>query len=263
MALPESEWLHLAQRAPINGQGRHHHLRERRPNLVVRNLPDRYTAYCMACKEGAVKLKEHVRVTGIAAPALSHDLALPPDMVDVRTTVDRAVQDGVLGFLASKNMDLMYLPDNVAFSRERMRLLVGWQNGWLGRDTTGRSPQKWLTYNQQKHLGPDWRAVRPRLAVVVEDPFSFFKVRWAMRFDQCDVYSSLGTAVPDALAVRLLEYDRIIFFYDGDPAGYKGAEVEAKRFRAMRLDGVSACAPVGMDPKDMGIERIHKWLTNV
>lgn len=259
MALPQEEWLHLAKRAPVNGSGRHHHLRERRPNLVVRNLPDRYTGYCMACKQGAVFMKEHVRVTGIAAPALSHDLSLPADMVDVRTCQDQAVVDGVLGFLAHKHMDMQYFPGPVHFTRQRMRLMVHWEGGWLGRDTTGRSPQKWLTYNHQTHLGPSHHTGN-KTAVVVEDPFSFFKVRWALRFDSIDVHSSLGTAVCDQLMIKLLQYDTVVFFYDGDPAGYKGADVESKRIRAMGLPGISACAPAGMDPKDMQIENIRQWI---
>lgn len=252
MALPQEEWLHLAKRAPVNGTGRHIHLRERRPNLVVRNLSDRYTAYCMACKQGAVLMKEHVRVTGIAVPATSHDLTLPSDMVRIEHA-EKAVQDGVLGFLAVKHMDMAYLDTPVFFSRQRMRVLIHWDGGWLGRDTTERSPQKWLTFNHQKHLDPQERCPR---ALVVEDPFSFFKVRWALRNEPVCVYSSLGTAVSDDLMVKLLEHDIADFFYDGDTAGWKGADTESKRLRAFGVRSYSMCAPRDLDPKDMTIEAI-------
>lgn len=231
------------------------HLRERRPNLVVRNLSDRYTAYCMACKQGAVLLKEHVRVTGIAAPVTSQDLTLPADMVRIEHA-EQAVQDGVLGFLAHKHMDMCYLDTPVFFSRQRMRLLLHWDGGWLGRDTTERSPQKWLTFNQQTHLDPQERCPA---ALVVEDPFSFFKVRWALRDMPICVYSSLGTAVPDALMIKLLEHDNVAFFYDGDAAGYKGADTESKRLRAFGVRSSAVCAYLGNDPKDMTIEAIREY----
>jgi hypothetical protein len=253
VALPQEEWLHLAKRAPVNGTGRHNHLRERRPNLVVRNLSDRYTAYCMACKQGAVLMKEHVRVTGIAPPALSHDLTLPADMVSV-LSAEKAVQDGVLGFLAVKHMDMQYLADAFPhFSRQRMRLLLTWPGGWLGRDTTERSPQKWLTFNNQKHLAG---LKHHPTAVVMEDPFSFFKVRWALRGLPYTVYSSLGTTVHDELMLLLLTHDTVVFFYDGDSAGWCGADTESKRLRTFGVPSLSMCAPTGKDPKDMTIEAI-------
>ncbi len=251
--LPVEEWLHLAKRAPLNGSGRHLHLRERRPNLVVKNLPDRYTAYCMACKQGAVHMKEYVRVTGVAPPVLSQSLTLPSDMVLV-ANAEQAVQDGVLGFLAHKNMDMVYFDCPVMFSRQRMRLMLN-MTGWLGRDTTERSPQKWLTFDGQTFLHS--AESKHPLAVVVEDPFSFFKVRWAMRGLPVSVYSSLGTVVRDNLMLRLLEHDGVLFFYDGDQAGYDGANVESRRLRTFGIESQPRVAPWGMDPKDMTIEAIQ------
>jgi hypothetical protein len=260
MALPESEWLHLAKRTSRGGSSRHLHLRERRPNLVVKNLDDRYTAYCMACKQGAVHLKEHVRVTGIAAPVGSTSLILPTDMTPLGMAT-KDVLDGVLGFLAHKNMDAQYIERHARmfFSRSRMRLILQFPEGYMGRDTTERSPQKWLTFDRQTHLSS---AGGHRMAVVVEDPFSFLKARWALLGWPIDVYSSLGTQVPDALAVKLLAYDTVAFFYDGDTAGYKGADTEAARFRAFGVTSFNACAPAGKDPKDMTIEAIREWVDN-
>jgi hypothetical protein len=260
VAIPEAEWLHFAKRAPINGQGRHHHNRERSAALVVKNLPDRYTAYCMRCKEGAVLMKEHVRVTGIAAPATSADLTMPSDMVAL-INCEQAVRDGVLGFLAHKNMDMQYILDlHPHFSKQRMRLLLSWPGGWLGRDTTERSPQKWLTFNKQKYMASGQKYPT---ALVVEDPFSFCKVRWALRGMPFTVYSSLGTGVHDALMLLLLEHDLVGFFYDGDPAGYKGADVSAHRVRAMGVKCVSMCAPAQHDPKDLTVEAIQQWVVNM
>jgi len=257
MSLPHGEWLHIAKGLAIGGSTRVKHLSERRPNMIVKNLEDRYVVYCQACKEGGVVMKEHVRLTGIAAPSTSCDLSLPLDMVEAQTA-PKAVQDGVYGFIASKNMDATYLP-NLWFSKSRCRVLLSHLGEWLGRDTTGRSPQKWITYNRSNHLGP--ADPRHDAAVVVEDPFSFFKVRWAVyQADlRVDVYTSLGTAISDDLTLKLISHHtQATIMYDGDSAGYKGMAVESRRLRSLGiLSPVGHCAPKGFDPKDMGIAEIQ------
>jgi hypothetical protein len=179
------------------------------------------------------------------------------DMEHVFTST-KAVQDGVLGFLASKNMDAMYLPD-LWYSKSRCRVMIQHHGAWLGRDTTERSPQKWITYNRSNHLGPI--QARHNVAVVVEDPFSFFKVRWAMAGEGANVYTSLGTALSDELMLKLLKHHkRVIVFYDGDDAGYSGAARESHRLRSCGIEAVAACAGHGADPKDMTIGAIRAVL---
>ena len=60
--LHPDEWLREAKRLPIGRAARVYHGAEHRPNLVVKNLPDRYTCYCHRCHEGGVVLKEFVKV---------------------------------------------------------------------------------------------------------------------------------------------------------------------------------------------------------
>lgn len=254
MALPHDEWLHLAKRLPVGRTQRFYHRNERRPNLVVSNTSDRYAVYCQACKEGGVVMKEHVVITGKPAPALSADLTLPTDLVKV-VDAEPCVISGVLGFIAHKNMDAQYLPE-LWFSRSRSRVLIEHQGEWLGRDTTERSPQKWLTYNGSNHLAhPEHHPI----AIVVEDPFSFFKVSWALQFHPISVYSSLGTALSDELMLRLLEHDMVFLMYDGDRAGYDGAFRESRRLQSCGVNARDLCAPQGMDPKDMGILEIRSY----
>lgn len=257
MALPQEDWLHLAKRLPIGGQARHHHGRERRPNLTVGNKGDRYWAYCNACKQGGVLQKEHVILTGRRAPDSSCDLTLPFDMQRI-LEADEHVRNGVLAVLASKNMDAMYLPE-LWFSKSRCRILFSHDSQWLGRDTTEASPQKWLTYNGSDHLAPTHAAPASRVAVVVEDPFSFYKAEFAVG-DKLDIYTSLGTKISDSLMVKLLQYDKVLMFYDGDAAGYKGANVGAKRLRSCGIEASESCAPQGLDPKDMTIHAIREYL---
>ena len=60
--LHKEEWLKDAQALPIGRCNRIYHGAEHRPNLVVWNLEDRWSAYCHACKEGAVVKKDFVKI---------------------------------------------------------------------------------------------------------------------------------------------------------------------------------------------------------
>lgn len=256
-SLLKEHWLHIAKRLHVGGRTRVRHLHERRTNLTIGNDSTHYWAYCQACKEGGRVDKEHVRIEAVLAPKESHSLILPDDMLKVQDS-DEAVQAAVLGFLASKNMDAMYLPE-LWFSRARCRLLFMHGCEWLGRDTTGNSMQKWLTFNQSNHLHS---GAANGLAVVVEDPFSYYKTRWALRDVPArpDIFSSLGTRMSDELLLKLMHYDRAVFFYDDDAAGHKGADTESKRLRALGVNATAKCATEGRDPKDMTIEEIRNHI---
>lgn len=236
--------------------GRHRHLRETRPNLVVGHEAGKWWAYCQSCKCGAVVEKSHVMVTGATAPQGSTRLDLPSDRVLLRS-MDEYAAGAIAGLLAEKNVDALYLPQ-LWFSEDRKRLLMDTGQGWLGRDTTGRSDQKWLTYDGTKYLGagsPD------SVAVVVEDPFSYYKVKWALREQRgYTVYCALGTVARPVLALKLALHQLCIFFLDGDAPGYRGADAGVKRMRGLGTKALARCAPVGMDPKDMAAQAIREHL---
>lgn len=205
--------------------------------------------------------KEHVRVTDVAPPKRSSELTLPKDMVNVMALAPH-LQRGVLAFLAKKNMDLMYFQQDVFFSDERKRLLIPTQWGWLGRDTTENSPQKWLTYNRSQYLG---ELHQGGTAVLVEDAFSYFKLKWSIkddpRFRLIDPVCTLGTDAKDALVIELIRCSRsAIWYYDGDSAGEAGALRGSRRLRAFGIHSVSGCAPTGYDPKDCTVAAIRQHL---
>ena len=235
-----------------------YHGREGRPNLVIKHEEGRYSAYCHSCHEGGIKDKEHVRFTGKPAPKESCSLRLPDDKVALHALTQQH-QDAVLAVLASKNMDNVYMPA-LWYSDSRKRILVHTAEGWLGRDVTGNSPQKWLTYNRQLFLAH--RPTVQTLAVVVEDAFSFFKVKWAMRdAPNVGVYCALGTVLCGTLLLELTKYSGSLMFFDGDSAGWRGASESAARVRTFGAHSTVGCAPVGLDPKDMTIQAIreHVW----
>lgn len=253
--LRQEEWLHLAQRLAIGQRQRYPHSGDRtqRANLSVFNEPDRWGAYCQSCKEGGVIFKTHVRLTD-TAPRESTLLSVPQDMVPVHEC-NRWVQESIARFLVSKQMDYLYLPLDLQYSDSRRRLIVPTERGYSGRDLTGASNQKWLVYTDEKYVGQ----VSAGLTVLVEDLFSMYKVRWALRaYSSISVVCSLGTAVRPALFLELISKGgKVLIFYDGDKAGYNGAKAEVHRLRTANIPAIEHCAPKGLDPKDMTIANIQ------
>lgn len=256
-------WLLQAKQLPVGATIRVAHRGDRtaRPNLVIGHDAGKYWCFCQSCQRGAVHEKSHVMVTGSRAPALSCDLTLPTDMVSIHDT-DPYTRDVLAQLLAAKHVDALFLPP-LFFSEGRKRLLLDTGMGWLGRDTTGHSPQKWLTYNRSAYLGEregvEGAYQAGGKAVVVEDPFSYYKVVWALRGpDQPQVYCLLGTSARPALALHLAETaSEVCAFLDGDKAGWAGAERLRTQMRPFGVRVLPCCAPDGLDPKDMTAQEIR------
>ena len=258
--LPTDEWLRIAQRLAVGQKERVYHLRERRPNLVVGHSAGKYWAYCQACKEGGVVDKAHVKFTGNPAPAESTTLTLPPDMVPVRGSIH---EGPVWRFVVSKGLDPNLLP-GAMFSPSRMRLMLKFDEGWMGRDVTERSPQKWMTYSGQHYLLLPGSLPGTR-AVVLEDAFSAIKVHHALQQATmwADVVCSLGTRIHPSLLIHLADYRRVVVMYDGDAAGRSGADKGRMSLRGLGVSALVKCAPDGLDPKDMDLEDIVAHLKEV
>jgi len=252
--LPEEDWLRKAKALPIGRQDRLYHGREKRPNLVVGNLPDRWWAYCQHCKQGAVLHKEHVRL-GVASPeAKKSNLSLPCDLVPF-SMLDEPTLHVLSVFLASKGMDAVMLPP-LWYSCTRKRILIQVNEGWLGRDVTGNALEKWLTYTRDtKYLYWNQYAAR---TVVVEDVFSYFKVIWAK--PNYNVMCALGTGIKDSIVMKLLNHNLVYFMFDGDDAGHRGADTGVTRLRGLGTPAVNVCAPLGHDPKDLSAAAIRSLI---
>lgn len=250
--LAQHEWLDKAKRLAVGMRVRIKHGNERRPNMIIANEGDRWWAYCQACKDGGVERKEHVML-GVPNAAPDVCLLAPSDFVPV---LGCEYETRIATFLATKHMDLMYLPP-VYYSPSRARLLIETPHGLLGRDVTEKSPAKWLVYSGAKFLG---QTHGTRIAVVVEDAFSYYKVAYALRDEPVDVICALGTGITDALVLELLRARAVIFMFDGDNAGWKGAHDGVVRMCGMGIRANSCCAPAGKDPKDLSCGEIRALL---
>lgn len=257
--LPNDEWLHLAKGTAVGTQRRARHRQEGRENMVVGNTPDRWWAYCQSCRRGGVESKTHVMVGG-AAPKESTSLSRPAD-ARLLADLHQYERDALTLMLAKKSMDWMYFGNApIEWSASRQRLLIKTADGIMGRDTSGNSQQKWLTYDRQHYL----KALTPsRNVLLVEDTYSMYKAQFAINRAGIDaaVACTLGTSIHDSLFYSLLQYAaRVWSFYDGDTAGWRGALTNAKRLRAAGIAGggdvLDACAPHGLDPKDMNLDAL-------
>lgn len=252
--LPQKEWLSAAKRLAVGMTVRITHGRETRQNLVIGNLSDRWYAYCHKCHEGGVVQKDHVLLTADAGPA-DMEASLPPDIVPVSGS---EFETSVARFLATKNMDQHYLPE-LFYSEKRKRLLIrDADRKWHGRDLTGRSPMKWMNYNNAKLIG---RVPADCIGVVVEDAFSLYKTAWALR--ECKgvyVVCALGTGCSASLVNALMPAESLLWFFDADAAGDVGYTQASQRMRPFMDRQARARPPEGLDPKDMSCEAIRELI---
>lgn len=254
--LHEHDWLQKAQALAVGMRVRVRHGRESRENMVIANAHDKWWAYCQRCHEGAVVQKEHVMLGSCTQSAPGIDLTIPKDIAQPEpysfeeTTIAR--------YLAKKHMDYLYFPEGVQYSQSRKRIMVQALGGWHGRDITDRSTSKWLNYSGQQIVGS---VVPGGSAVVVEDLFSWFKVRWVLRGAGSVPVCALGTQAKPALVQALMKCERVLWFFDADAAGDAGAEQGMRRLAPFVQHQRRLRPPDGMDPKDMDLRSLITTLT--
>lgn len=251
--IPESEWLDKAKQLAVGMRTRTYHNGERRPNLAIGNDLDKWWCYCHACHEGGVVEKSHVML-GAEHNAVHDGVSLPRD---IKPVYQSEFEIPIARFLADKNMSDLYLPD-LYYSEERKRLMLQLEGKWHGRDLTGRSPQKWMNYSGATYIGHFCT-----YTAVVEDIFSRFKVRWAMRqFQNFNCVCNLGTNAQLNITYAISQHHpkKVAWFFDADPAGDDGADNCIKRNRALGISQYRVRPPEGLDPKDMTCEEIRAAL---
>lgn len=251
----EEEWLDKAKLLAVGMRNRVFHAGERRPNLVIGNDMDKWWCYCHACHEGGIVEKSHVLLGGPVDTA-PEPTRLPRDIKPVHQS---DFEIPIARFLADKNMSDLYLPP-LFYSEERKRLLIQVGGVWHGRDLTGRSPQKWMNYGDATYIGGPFT-----YTAVVEDIFSMFKVRWAMRqypnfTAMCNLGTNAGLGITYALSQSKC-MQKLGWFFDADSAGDRGAHDCQKRMQPYGFEQYRVRPPEGLDPKDMTCEQIREALT--
>lgn len=256
----ESEWLSEAQSVPVGRSKRIYHGAEHRPNLVVSNKPDRWTAYCFACKEYAEKRKDFVRILEEQAPDPKEIYGEPEVFMNLLEPSAKWLTpiSDIAYFLHTKHMSLEWLrPYNPRWDCKRKRLVLDFQGKTIGRDIYGNSRCKWYDYRRatsnQRGLGNNSSATdcnpSSTKLVITEDAFSAIKGQCAV--PNVQFIALMGTTLTNSLETSLLHSQpkMVYLMLDGDEAGRKAT---IRIMRRLEIFGI-ACKDVSPevgDPKD-------------
>lgn len=245
MKLRKEQWLRAAKATALGSSVRIVHGNESRANLVVYNDADCWRAYCQRCKISQKVLKDHVRL-GVRTPKRPDMLTLPTDKVPV---IDSEYERVVTEFLYEKGMAFEFLPDLYISPRARRLMFQDERGGWHGRCFTGSLNAKWLHYGTTGLVGTPMPCT-----ILTEDLFSMYKLKYAMRGQDCAVCSTLGTGITDKVVLALKNCVKIVCAYDADTAGDAGFTELRRRTKLFVREIVRARPPEGMDPKDMSVQ---------
>lgn len=256
--LHPDEWLKEAKRLPIGRSARVYHGAEHRPNLVVRNLPDRYTCYCHRCHDGGVVLKEFVKVQAPVV-AVENTLSLPSDAVALSASTQSSYLSKVVGLLHSKGLSFPTVAGyNPRYSPSVNRLLLDVPGQTIGR-ALGSSCSKWVRYNATtSYVAPRGISVHGGRFFLCEDAFSALKAAFYLP-DGWYPIAMLGTELHKDLLTVLLTADLVLLAFDNDDAGIAGAIKATRKLRLLNISYRCEWCAVGNDPKNESSE----WFTTV
>jgi hypothetical protein len=246
MSLPKSEWLKEAQTLAIGMTQRFYHGAEGRPNMVVRNMPDRYTAYCHSCHEGAVFFKEQVKhsATVTVEDKESYYIYTPMTVADRRR---------VTILLQEKGMCSDYLRQFKLSIHDGKRLMFHTPDQVIGRDLTGHSKAKWLTYSGTRAYirCREWSIDDALYVILTEDLFSAAKWDYFTPDNYLGI-SLCGTELGTLLSALLNNTHVIVILsLDGDAAGDAGTAKIKRTLDILGIRNLTRQPPRNHDPKDM------------
>lgn len=261
--LHTDEWLKDAKRLPIGRSARVYHGSECRPNLVVKNLPDRYTAYCHRCHEGGVVIKDYVRADSTYSTVQDNSITPPHDSIPLflRGVPNPKIPwQKLVAFLHSKSMSVDYLKGyNPKYSASAERLLLDMPDQTVGRSLRSASTAKWLTYRSAvSYVRASALAVEGRRLFVTEDCFSAIKA--AHSLPQTFVPTALmGTVAHNDFLRLALSSAGVVLCLDNDNAGLSAAPKIQRALRLLDVPCKTVYPNAGCDPKDMELD----WFRNV
>ena len=247
-------WLGRAKQLYVGGSTRTNLPNHRgdRESLLIRNTEESWNAWDFRLNQGDIVRKEYIIKTQL--PPESRSAVYPDDATLVRD-LPLIEQEQLWSFLLTKGVDGNMLPDNLEKSEDRQRILFITECGnTLGRDVTGKSSTKWVTYGKpkQSYVGI---VQAGKIPVLVEDLLSYYKLRYALRDTQYSPIALLGTAIRPDLAYSLSYVDKVHIMLDGDVAGRRA--VPKIRKSLLNTKSFNHDLPDGLDPKDLTINQIR------
>lgn len=231
--LHSDEWLAEAKRLHVGESKRTYHGAERRPNLVIKNHADKYTAWCFSCHKGGVVRKELVRAVQPQLPKERPALSADPGVCWQVQFLQAPEFKAVVLHLQSKDMSLPYLAHlNPQYSFRDHRLVLNTPECRIGRDVTGQHKAKWHTYNDDVgYTRAAFKEFKDAHVVLTEDMYSACKVQYYM--PDVLAVACLGTRISPALMTKLLTCDKVSTWFDGDSAGNEARLVAGRSLSTM------------------------------
>lgn len=275
-----SEWLDQCKHVPVGQSRRVYHGAEGRPNLVLYNNPDSWSAYCHSCKEGGKVMKDMLEPVDTAVPVF-HKYLDHKSCVTLRSMSPDKFKQLVM-FLHDKGMSTTLVESqNAVYCTSDERLVFKYKGVHLGRDITGRSPAKWLHYhndNPAEYVYLQGKTVREYEPVIMtEDLFSAIKINYYTGYS---AMCCLGTRITDEIVTSFVKFPSSVegcrvhgqgkirvgvLAFDGDGAGDRARRDAANRFGLRGVPFVSVSIPRGLDPKDLSAAELietFKFLEN-
>lgn len=245
------EWLRQAKALPVGMSKRVYHGAERRTNLVVKNHPAYWSAYCQHCKTGGRVNKEYVSAAPVVVSVLSKDPgALRPLTL---YTPDPAIPYDKVGvFLHKKHMCLDYFVHlNPHWAAKDNRIVFITPQQMVGRDITEKSPAKWHKYSGYCSYIPAKNSpLAGQNIILTEDLLSATKAQFFAP-DGWLVVAMMGTTMYADLLAQLIQAKHIIVMLDGDEAGQDGTVNVVRKLKLLGLSCSSYKLAATDDPKDM------------
>ena len=264
-----SEWLDQAKLVPVGQSRRVRHGAESRPNMVLYNNSDSWSAWCHSCHEGGRVNKEYFEPVDTSVPIYRKYLNTSK-LVPLKG-MDAQKYKALVLLLHEKHMSTALLePFNPMYNTEDDRLVFRFDGIDIGRDCTGRSPAKWLHYDRDSRA--EYVYLKGKLIgsteplILVEDLFSAIKVN---HYTGYSTLCCLGTRISDEI-IRFItkpnvlrvepsewsgevrEVQRIaVAAFDGDSAGLAAERSLVSRLALRGMEYRTVRIPNGLDPKDM------------
>lgn len=266
--LHRDEWLKDAQRVPVGQSRRVYHGAESRPNLVVYNNEDSWSAYCHSCKQSGKVYKQVLQK--VSAEPVAHRKYLSTDDLASLLYIQRTqplVYKRLIGLLHEKGMSAHLLARwQPMYNLIDKRLVFRFQGVDIGRDTSGTSKAKWYVYHNDNpkkyvYLHGETTANGTEPVVLVEDLFSAMKVNY---YTGWSVICCLGTRITDEIVAEFVGQDRIpVLLFDGDEAGDVAKATAKSRFGIRGIYFKPLRIADGLDPKDLKGEDLIKLLESL
>lgn len=251
-----SEWLELAKKVPCGQSRRHYHGAESRPNLIVFNNPDSWSAYCHSCKTSGIIKKQYMQKVDEVAPLyrkyLNRKATIPLRQLALMHPHKHKV---LVSLLHEKGVSTTILePLVLGYCLTDDRLVMGLNGVLVGRDVTERSNAKWLRYatdtpDQHLYLQGTFRHHGREPVILCEDLFSTLKLH---HYTGKSCLWLGGTRLDDAALMLLIKHNaEVLIATDGDDAGDAAACMIKQRCTLFGLPTQHIAIPRGYDPKDL------------